>query len=228
MSIINLIYNSPNWGGGWWRQPWANTLAYYQFDNNLNDSSWNNRNFTVKTWTVTYSTTSWGAKYAYFNNSTWTNYYEMSLNYTAPMTVSFFFNPQADYGTWTSTVHTIFEIWYNQGYCRWFNTLGISWDGISSVPFYAMQTNQWYLVTYTRNGSSWKMYINGTLNGSWTPNHTTGTRTVRVCINQVWNTNNSNFANNGYISELIMEDKERTAQEISDYFNQTKSLYWIS
>ena len=29
-------------------------------------------------------------------------------------------------------------------------------------------------------------------------------------------------------SEYIIENKERTSQEVSDYFNQTKSLYWIS
>lgn len=40
MSIINLIYNSPNWWGWWWWQPWANLLAYYPFDNDINDHKW--------------------------------------------------------------------------------------------------------------------------------------------------------------------------------------------
>ena len=31
-----------------------------------------------------------------------------------------------------------------------------------------------------------------------------------------------------YLSEIILENKVRTAQEIQDYYDQTKANYWIS
>ena len=38
----------------------------------------------------------------------------------------------------------------------------------------------------------------------------------------------SQFTFSWNISNVILETAERTAQEITDYYNQTKSLYWIS
>ena len=40
--------------------------------------------------------------------------------------------------------------------------------------------------------------------------------------------NSSIFAYWWYLSKAILEDKTRTAQEISDYYDQTKADYWIS
>jgi len=51
------------------REPWANTVAYYKFDWNLNDSSGNNRNMALSRGSVTYWTI-WNNKYVHFDSST--------------------------------------------------------------------------------------------------------------------------------------------------------------
>jgi hypothetical protein len=48
-------------------------------------------------------------------------------------------------------------------------------------------------------------------------------------LNTVWYASSplTNFTRQGKMSELILESKDRTAQEISDYYNQTKGNYWL-
>ena len=72
----------------------------------------------------------------------------------------------------------------------------------------------------------WSIYINNTktvLKSSWViaPNH----NTTPFIVGWDYAYNNQG---NGCISRLIIENKWRTAQEVADYYNQTKSDYGIS
>ena len=68
MPIINIVYEEHKW----WK-PWANTIAYYKFDWNLNDSSGNNRNLSMYTGSFSYWTLSSWQPYCQLNTSATTN-----------------------------------------------------------------------------------------------------------------------------------------------------------
>lgn len=202
----------------WW-QPWANTIAYYKFDWNLNDSSGNNHNLSVAAWSITYWTAGWWWKYVHINKNTRTNYWERSFDYNWNNTISLRMNPQITNGS------ILLEMWNGgQEFLRFGGAIscGYGW-GMS----YSMSTNTWYLVTFTRNWTSTALYINGSLIWTWTGDKT-WIHNIRFKLNNAGDTSSSTYSNNTYLSELIWEDKERTAQEIADYYNQTKSLYGIS
>ena len=82
------------------------------------------------------------------------------------------------------------------------------------------------LVTITAD-SSWRtMYMNWTQVSTWSST-ITFISTVLCIGGGSWTSSVDNFFN-GYMSDVIIENKVRTAQEISDYYNATKSNYWIS
>lgn len=210
------------------RTPWANTVAYYEFNNNLNDSSGNGYNMSLRTWTVAYNTTSWGAKYAHFNNSTYTNYTTISIDATKSYTISFWYNPQYDY--WNDWRRPIFELWISGSntFLTVYSTLySFSDTWFTSTQIFSPTINQWYYITIVRTPTAITYYVNNTVVASWTITNTNGGN-ARFKFNQVWDTDSSNYANNIYISEFIIENKERSGQEIQDYFNNTKMFYWIS
>ena len=51
-------------------KPWANTLAYYKFEWNLNDSSGNGRNASILNWSASYQTVGWQQCFNCNNNNT--------------------------------------------------------------------------------------------------------------------------------------------------------------
>ena len=204
-------------------QPWANTVAYYEFDWNLNDSSGNDRNMSLYAWTVTYWTTTWGKKYAYFNSSTWTNQIQIPINWD--FTVLMWVNPQTDFGnSWT---HSMLDIQTDQShwYLRWLNTVVISQGTDIYTQLY---TESRYLLanSYDSTNNQLLKYIDG--NYKWTGSNTWILGNQKMKLNQIWDTNSTTYSNNAYYSELIIEDKAWTEQEILDYYDQTKSLYGIS
>lgn len=212
---------------GW--QPWANTIAYYKFDGNLNDDSWNSHDMSLYTWSVTYWTASWWWKYAHFNQNTWTNYWTYSwFNYDWEYTISFRFNPQTIFSSgWP---HDIVELREDStyAYLRIVNSIYINY-WLSPDYSTPLSSNTWYNIIYTRNWNSAELFINWVLIISWTPSFSWRTnQTMRFRVNQVPDTNSSSYANNWYYSEIIWENKARTAQEKLNYYNQTKSLYGIS
>lgn len=206
------------------KEPWepgTNTIAYYQFNSNLNDSSWNSNNLSTSAWTVTYWTTEQWAKYAYFNGATYTSYLTKSINYADPNTICFRANAKK-----SGNGYVMLEMW-NDGreYARIHPNVNIEyWWGLSS----SRALNTWYLLTYVREWSTAKLYINWTQVRTGTPTTTTWTRSIRFRLNQVGNQTSTSYCADYYISELIRESKVRSDQEITDYYNSTKSLYGIS
>jgi hypothetical protein len=71
--------------------------------------------------------------------------------------------------------------------------------------------------------ASWKIYLN------WTDITTsTGSWTMAVWYAYtIWQQNNGSTSYLWYMSELIVETKWWTPQEVSDYYNSTKSNYGL-
>jgi hypothetical protein len=97
---------------------------------------------------------------------------------------------------------------------------------------YTVQKNKWHLVTFTQNvasnswANSWalKIYLDWVY--YWTNAHY-----FNRPIYRIWSwkeSNNSYYYNFPWkLSNFILETKEWSAQDVTDYYNQTKSNYWL-
>lgn len=213
------------------REPWANTVAYRPLESNWNDISGNNNNLS-NSWTPVY-TTVWWASVPSFNNTSNSNYlYSTSISWmttgTSARTLNFWF-----YCSWTNS-------WYNNTLVMigtasqnnmlnaYFNagstTLAVSQYWSSSWNIITLSTNTWYNIVLTYNWTAVKTYVNSELKNTWT--YTINTQWNNIYLMQSsWN---SNWYTKGNLSKLIFENKERTLDEITEYYNNTKSIYWIS
>ena len=218
MPIINLVYEAPR---EW--KPWSNTLAYYKFDWNLNDSSWNSRNFTSN-WTVSYWTETWWGKYIYFNSWAYTN--NLSIPYKSDWyTISLC----GKYVSWNKYLldfqpSTSASQWNRFQYLS-STSLYIGWGSWITVP----NMSNWYNMVIVNTGNKSKLYMNWEYKwyadlASW------DTTSQYFRLNSVWYTNSNywNYAWPNYMWRLIVENKWWTEDEIVNDFNNIKSLYWIS
>ncbi len=203
----------------WW-QPWANTIAYYKFDWNLNDSV-NSNNLSLSAWTITYWTDSHGGKYAYFDKNTRTGHLTISPNFDiSTVTLMYRWQPKQVFSSWNPI-----SVWYTT------NNNSIIIGTVRSVDFwwttwFTATADTWYHLVITCEWWVRKFYVNWTYYAqdsyslSWT-------QATKLTINNAWDTSSYSFSNNNYISELIIENKTRTDQEIAAYYNQTKANYGL-
>ena len=207
----------------WW-QPWPNTVAYYPLTSvsTVNDMSWNSHTLTNSN--VTFGVNQWvdcavssGSNYLYANITSiplWSSARTMSVwVYINSMTNSAEYNT-IGYGT--NGAHESFQL-YQSGY-----------NNISLRLYYddalASWNSDWYQnwinIMATYDGSTARLYVN------WEQKATSN-----VSLSTSWSTFYiwKHFVPNGtnwYISEVIIEDKCWTAQDISNYYDQTKWDYW--
>lgn len=214
---------------GW--TPWSNTLAYRPLTSTttVNDQSGNNYNLT-NTGSVTFWTYK-GVDCAYFS---WSN---------KLTTTSFVSNQQAvTVSCWVYFIRNGYSNnWnYNQFVRRW------GWSSANFWPYYENNTSTkkivcspWWIGTKTPTSDSSRMYITVTFNWSntiklymnWVLDGTNSSATV-PSWSRIWvwgyTANNTNVRK-WWISEVIVENKVRTDQEIADYYNQTKATYlWFN
>lgn len=207
---------------GFWYEPGSNTLLYFPLTDDLNDHSWK---------TVTYSTTgsptittlNW-VKCCQLN---WSSTIDTSvtLNTLNNMFVSCWFYLVTSNNVWffwnqpcwiTNWFWFMFpssdlQVWvYHSG---WYAYVDVSWNF----------QNSWHLYSI----SNWKVYLDWVYKGTLSTTNMSWNQPI--CIwghNQ--NSSCSRTKTNWYISDCIIENSERTAQEIQEYYNSTKSNYWIS
>lgn len=199
MPIINMVYKKKKW----WK-PWANTLAYYPLTSDLVDKMWNTT--LPITWTkqsVGYLFNVWDEN-GYISNtsnakflSCWENY--QGSSYSVADGVGLAWYVAYSYKQTNSSFKNKFN--YNNGN---------SWQNIVA---YSMPSG-WHLVSLWWDGTTYTVYINGSLIGT-----KNDTRAVSNCSIG----NRSNLI----LSDYILEDRVRTAQEVADYYNQTKANYWL-
>ena len=215
---VKKIYQWSNLVRPKWK-PWANTIAYYPLKENTNDYSWNSRNLTNNWLTFwTYS----GVTCA----SSSGNYAQLSL-WTATtysnLTMSIWYN-----ATTTTPVREAFCFGGGGGNLDIWNN-GVTYYASSSQHFDQttwVTANQWTNIIVTVNWSTWNIYKNWSL-------YTTKTNWWNVVANSIaiWTNSDASYPQNnrfyGYLSNAIIENKTRTAQEVSDYYNLTKWNYWL-
>ena len=236
MPIINLVYEEPKW----WK-PWANTVAYYPFTSTstVNDMSGNNRNLTnngTQFWTY-----GW-VDCAYLPRvDSKKLYWTLPLTWNQPFTFNVYINRQwnsyrAD-GSWQ--IFVLGNVWTSSA-CFWTTIIdSTSWEGSSVYNKYrvwtwwndktASQTNtvwEWNMITVTNNSWDVKLYLNWTqiLNQTISFYISADTFTIGSFPTTVWSQYQWFY---WYMSNFIVENKVRTAQDISDYYNQTKSNYGL-
>ena len=210
----------------WWK-PWANTVAYYPLKSNFNDASWNGRNLSNSWATIT--TLGW-VPCAYYNWSSYSSNSWYSLTY--PRTISLW-----GYNTNTTS-----------NYYWWL--IHISNNSITSAPSWSLWIQ--YIWSWTVTPADWSSTsaeIRVSISSWWhnivCTENTSRLVTIYVDWTYKWATTYSTPAQPNwwaiwckfdrllseklkwYLSNIILENKVRTAQEISDYYNQTKSNYGL-
>ncbi len=225
MPIFNTEYKSYyEW------KPWANTYAYYKFEQDANDYSGNGRNATA--YNITYTTlTSWKKIWVFngsnsyavcpFYNYTWTT------NPTFTICVRIRLTSVPGSSTLRNLINNQTSA-YN-GYFTdllWAKLRNCFGNSIAEESYTNMTAWSWYLLCVTV--SNWAinryLYYNWTLytwsESGWT--YTSVNQYVNIGRRPAWDRYWY-----GNISELIIENKVRTATEITKYYNQTKSDYWL-
>lgn len=219
------------------RDPWVNTIAYYPFKWDSKDYSGNWHDLT-KSGSVSYVTLNW-RQVVYMQ-------WKWSSNTTKLVSSSFSRTISAEtYSIWCRTNANATSGSYINAYClfqfyqntspynrQWIFTS--RWNNRNyHINYWVSLQDTWiipdiwddtfHLITVTTSQSAVKLYVDWELKYTWT-----GWSPIS-CSWKIYVGSNydSYYWFNGYIWDTILEDKEWTAKEISDYYNQTKSEYWI-
>lgn len=207
---------------GW--KPWSNTVAYYPLTSTttVNDQSWNNRNLT-NSW-VTFWTYKWidcaysNMQSLLYNSSFVTNIQNLTISVRA------YYVSNNNYGGD-----------YNQMIWRWWGSSENFWPYIDIPQGRQLRCSPWWIGTiYPANNSKW-MHVIVTYNGSniiklyvnWVLNATNSSANIPSWTNlRIWGRDWYHWWY-GWLSEFIVETKVWTDAEILDYYNNTKSNYWL-
>ena len=219
---------------GWWWHPWANTVAYYPLDstNTVNDLSWNNYTLTTSHTNPTFWTYQW-VDCASFNGSN-TELKTVSVNpwtYWSSFTVSCWV-----YGTATWDRVPICNVYYNstwlnrqiRAHSSWssiFEFNGTSWTNTSF--WISANAQAWHNLLFTANGNNITTYVDGAQVATGTNTKWNNNWTFTIWCG--WDEADGYFWwFNWWLSNVIVENKVWTVDEVSEYYNQTKANYWIS
>lgn len=234
---------------GWWWQPWVNTLVYLTLNWDTLDTSGNSRDGTLNFSWYTYEYISWNS---------WTKYIKMVWDATMDACISGTYSSTALWNwdrtvsIWlkfftlgwvdVQTPVSSFYLGARNGGSNWgwfgmfsFQSTNNPADYIwilryfddPSNPSYSSYDYNWhnYVITYNNTNKA-KMYVDGqqiTMTNSANSSFNTTNTSY-----QLWPLRTDVSWMTIWYSSFIIENKERTAQEILGYFNQTKSLYGIS
>ena len=223
----------------WW-SPGENTIAYYPLETNANDYSWNNYHATTNN--VIFTET-WNLKYAEVSWVSWSNRWYCSIP-------AVFTNQNV--GTWDFTVsmrvYPVTTSNYPMAFWDSNNNPPYYWINIF------LNENGKILFRLNRNTQKYSTSTYSSLIWSW--HHIVYTRIEWTCIAYIdsiqevtpytdtTNISQSNWTayflwrqgtlqpqgrntNWAKFSKIICEKVWWTAQEISNYFNQTKWNYWL-
>jgi hypothetical protein len=224
----------------WWWQPWEDTIAYWKFDGDLTDEMWN-YNGTTSNFSANFVPLPWDSNIQCMQYST------SRWNITLPSSLWLeLWTQQTSFSFWLRRNATTFTSSRDQFLCL--NGSG-SWRAIrfqyTHSDFWV--TNSLTLVTWASGSGKLDGYpiaiSTGVRYNLWfTYDHTTRTKTYYMNGQPLWsvvsgaNYNTTNTAWNAkiyesdgswYMSDMILEKKTWTAQEVSDYFDQTKANYWL-
>lgn len=204
-----------------WRQPWANTVFYFPLSEDMLDHSGNSVSASGW-WTITYQ---WWAG-ALISSKITINYSTQPTDFTALCYMKNITSSDIilGYGNiqdswwykWWDISCNIYNAWQPNSLriqCLWSSP---TWKQSFTPTWWDTTTR--HLVTFVKDGtnSMWYFYINGSLVGSQSLVWTASTWNYFLCD-----------GSSMYFWDVILEDKIWSAQEISDYYNQTKWDYWL-
>lgn len=220
---MNVYLHTDEW------LPWSNTVWYYPLTatSTVNDMSWNNNTLT-NNGSVTFWTNAWVSSGSFTWASTYLSLGKALFTWNSSFTVSiWFYNvPNSSY--------LVNMIWWvgNNSQQNWivfyknddWKIMYWYWWTNQST-WVNCPTNSWHLLTVTYNWTSIKTYLDWTLinTGSVSLNLTNTRTVIGASLNT---TPTSKWC--WYLSEAIFENRVWTAEQVTWYYNQTKSLYWIS
>ena len=208
---------------GWWQwwTPTANTIWYYPLKSDFTDASGNGYDLTVSNASI--STAGWVAC-AYYNSG-------RGYNSSAPVGNNRTMSAWV-YNITTSGDPVVIGTWANQNSFAWmFLALGSGQVQISDfytvwINWWTLSANAWHNIVAVNANSSMKIYIDWVLKNS-----TSHSQTISSTWVSVWGKPFVNQYNNDctwYISEAIIEWAAWSDTDVSNYFNDQKSHYWIS
>ena len=203
-------------------QPWENTLLYLPMTDDLLDHSshWititNNNSVTVvNDWVATIK--SWYFGWA-IRKLTWT----LSTNINSAFTVNVWWKLNWTYNKWFYTmgggskINWTLHLWYSTT-SRWL-TIAFYWND-DDTNSNAWTDNIWHLFSFTYTPWSDKIYMDWVLFHSWSLtwlNTSSNNFMIWDYIVEPW------YWFPWYMSKFIIENRARTAQEVSDNYNLTK------
>lgn len=214
---------------GW--QPWANTYIYYPLTSDLKDVMWNWNTWTMH-WTCTFSS----ATGIYVTGESWNyvTWLSIGINNRSVFTLNVWIKPNAY--AYFNNVRCL--LWNDARWNDWFS-LKLEWRWPSQwfYPALASGSSQmfsnssvtawwsWKNVCITRDSSgNYKYYINWTVSQTWSggvPNN----------YSELWLWYSNSYGTSRWatlnIKDYIVETVARNATEVSDYYNLTKSNYWL-
>jgi hypothetical protein len=218
----NQVY--PTW------KPTSSTVAYYPLSDDYNDYSGNGYNLTNNWGTLT--TFNW-VKCAYYSWSRYVNSSNTSVPVGEVRTISCWSYipevPTSDAASlWTWAFNTSYK-WrcLALSYNNWGGRCWVSdyiWLWFDSWVSWVWQRNY---VVWIVNWTSMKLYLNWVHIDTKTKNYNGMSSTwIVIAWTNGWSFNPRPVFK-GYVSRAIVESRERTAEEIADYYNQIKSNYWL-
>ena len=199
--------------------PWANTVAYYPIETNVNDYSWNSKNMTNNG--VAFGTYAW-VQCWYFDNNSYASRSWSLFTWNPTFTVSIWMNNISR--NWWEVPWSFGSNLSTNSFLYWISDsrkLNIWWYSNDRDTWYTINTNTWYNVIFAYNPSWWDVYVNWSKVYTWTWSPTIWNNTTRISGDQ-WNWQNWYW----YLSKLIFEDRKWTATDVTNYYNATKSTYW--
>lgn len=227
--LINTV--TPKDFSWWWWQPWANTMLYVPMKVDLLDHSLSPKTIT-NTWIALDNTMLADMWVWYFRwNSddglffSWVEFW--NNDFTISRREKTLWNSSSNWSRFSSSYDGwSSRAWLLLGYVRvylyvW--TWWSSWDIINGSSVFSSTPNTRVHRVLTREWSSWKTYRNNVLFWSATGSGSVWYNTEVIWNYRPWDKNPFIW----YMSDFIIENKVRTTQEISDYYNQTKTNYWL-
>ncbi len=208
-------------------QPWANTVAYYPLTSasTVNDMSGNNKNLT-NNW-ISFWEFNW-VDCAYNASSNYIRWDIGSRIIWSSITVNgWFYKTGGNREIYaymlgsTESNHTFILQWKSSKL-----NLAFWYDDLQSTSTLSNNTRYNICCIFDKTTQSQFIYINWVMDATRVTSNWLNISNTTMTI---FNANITSYPDYLYwgISNLIIEDKARTAQEIADYYNLTKSNYGL-
>lgn len=211
---------------GW--QPWENTVAYFPLMEDFSEWSWKWLTPSSTPSWITF-TTQWWVKCAY--SAWWSVSVPFSTNFTTwwnAFTFSFRCYKLSYNHEWQCVVCT----WYwatNRNMCIWFhNNKFWTWWWNNDTDHADAKLNQRALYTWVYDWITMKAYIDWQLvNSKAMTYNVDSSNTASLLWQVISSASNPTNSLYWYVNNIVIENKARSEADELEYFNLTKSSYWL-